>query len=164
MILDPSPNRDGVDARVVRTSIFILVLCVSFSTQASGCGDRDDEAQLQIRAELLYAAAAQGRWADAYALFLPRDKPDTPLDRFITLFSNHRPFKCFAVRIRHLHDDDDSVGVTGSQGEEKSVEVSMRLSVEYPDGRREILRNYSDLWVKSQGEWYFAANRRGPYE
>ena len=73
-------------------------------------------------------------------------------------------FSISAVRIGHLHDDNEPVYGADSQIEQRSVEVSMRLSVEYPDGRHETIGRYSDLWVKSQGVWYFAANRRGPYE
>jgi hypothetical protein len=164
MMVDPRSNKDRHGARVVRIGTFMVALIMGVSTRALACGDRDDKAQIQSRAELLYRAAAEVRWTDAYALFLPWDKPDTPIDRFITLFSNHRPFKCLAVRIVHLHDDDGPVYDADSQVRQRSVEVSMRLSVEYPDGRHETIGHYSDLWVKSQGVWYFAAKRRGPYE
>ena len=162
MMTDPRPNRGRHAARVLGVGIFMVALVMGVWTRGLACGDRDDKAQIQSRAELLYRAAAEGRWTDAYALFLPRDKPDTPIDRFITLFSNHRPFKCLAVRIRHLHDDDDPAYVADFQVGHRLV-ASMRLSVEYPDGRHETIGNYSDLWVKYQGVWYFAANKRGPY-
>jgi hypothetical protein len=164
MITDPRPKRGCHDAAVIRAGVFMVALVMGVSTLGLACGDRDDKAQIQSRAELLYRAAAEGRWADAYALFLPRDKPDTSIDRFITLFSNHRPFKCLGVRIRHLHDDDDPAYAADLQVGHRLVEASMRLSVEYPDGRHETIGHYSDLWVKSQGVWYFAANRKGPYE
>ena len=163
MITTPRINGSLHGTRIVRVGIFMVALVMSIPTHAVACGDRDDKAQIQSRAESLYRAAAEGRWADAYALFLPRDKPDTPIDRFITLFRNHRPFKCLAVRIRRLHDEDDPAYVADLQVGHRWVEASMHLSVEYPDGRHETIGHYSDLWVKSQGVWYFAANRRGPY-
>ena len=163
MIDVPRSTRGRYHAMVVRVGILIVALVIGISTRGLACGDRDNKNQIQSRAELLYRAAAETRWTDAYALFLPRDKPDTPIERFITLFSNHRPFKCLAVRIRHLHDDDDPAYIAELQENHRLVEVSMRLSVEYPDGHHETIGHYSDLWVKSQGVWYFAANRRGPY-
>jgi hypothetical protein len=68
------------------------------------------------------------------------------------------------ARVKKVADDDDvPFAPLDPKTWERKVEVSMWLKVEYPDGRRETIRHYSDVWILSNGTWYFAANRRGPY-
>lgn len=142
----------------------ILIIAVSLGdpTTAGPSDARGDRLEIQARALLLYTAAAEGRWNDAYSLFDPQERRDTSLEQFITLFRSHRPFTCRELRVTQL--EEDPLPTYPVRDWEKSVEVSLRLRVQYSDGRRKTLRDYSDVWVKSKGMWFFAANRRGPIE
>jgi hypothetical protein len=154
---EPEPPRSMSLAALLLS----LFCCVSSTAGSSTHEQAADISQIQERAEVMYQAAAEDRWIDAYSLFDPQEAKECDLDHFVYLFRRYRPFKVLKIQVRALEDDELPREVVRSW--ERVVGTSLKLRVEYPDGSRRTLRRCTDTWVKVGRQWYFASHSYRDY-